>query len=130
MNRLLPMLCIVAVAGPGFFGCAIADVINESRDTVYIKPEHGAGVFMLGPGSTYRGEQDGIAANGNVIKSSDRIDLIVKAGGTVEIVQKNPITLAVETIRAGRLKRAPDEGWRPLFDKADLQRADVTGATR
>jgi hypothetical protein len=130
MKRSIPIVCALALAGSGFAEPATADVINESRGTVYIKPEHGAGVFMLGPGSTYRGEQDGIAANGDVIKSSDRIDLIVRADGRVEILQKNPITLAVETIRSGRLRRAPDDGWRPLFDKAELQRAAVAGPTR
>lgn len=130
MKWSIPIISILAVAGSAIVGSAVADVINESPGIVYIKPEHGSAVFMLGPGSIFHGEQDGIAANGNVIKSSDRIDLVVKADGRVEIVQKNPITLAVENIRAGRLHRAPDKGWQPLFDKAELQRGDAGGPVR
>jgi hypothetical protein len=130
MNRLVAVGCISAMAAASLHGGAAADVINESAGVVYIKSEHGAHVFMLGPGSTYRGEQDGIAANGDVIKSSDRIDLVVRADGRVGILQQNPITLAVENIRAGRLNRAPDDGWQPLFDKAEMQRGDHAGPAR
>ena len=98
-----------------------ADVINDSDQTIYVKPESSTKPVEVKKGEEYKGPQDGVAANGKVFKNIDGSDVEVDKHGTAKVIQKNPVRLLAEEVRGGYLEKSPDKGWDPVFSKAEQQ---------
>ena len=118
-KTLVAYLFTVACIGKNI---VMADVINGSGNSIYVKPENDSKLIEVRPGDIYKGSQDGVVSEGRVVKNSDGTDLIIEKGGKVNIMQKNPITNIVESVRAGQLETSPDAGWDPAFAQATKQK--------
>jgi hypothetical protein len=115
----MPALALLAAC---VLSVARADVVNGSKEPVYVKPENGDSALQIPGGEIWRGQQDGVAAAGRVYKNSDGIDLVVGEDGAVSVLQQNPIATAVEELRGGEVTRRLDGTWKTLFQAAVSQR--------
>lgn len=89
---------------------------NDSGKDVICKPETGTEPFILPAGETAY-DIDGYAANGHIYKIGDGTHVTIKENDNF-----STCTIAGKTInlidRAGKLEKAPDTGWNPLFRAA------------
>lgn len=119
------------------------DVENNTDYTIWVKSSESADVFPVYAGEKYVGEQDGICDPknhpGTVFKTSggifsDGVQVEVSGDGDISWFSIDPSAVAGQVKNGGEkdntwnesLNKAGDDGWDPLFDKAnDPTSADV-----
>jgi hypothetical protein len=93
---------------------AIADVSNESQETIYLKTESSDRTFPLEPGRTYNGRQDGLvvqgARKGQVYKVVDNINVIVGQNYSIETFASLSLS-TLDKIQA-TVEQAIKGGWK------------------
>jgi RHS repeat-associated protein len=96
-------------------------VLNESKRTIYYKPEKTSEALPLGPGQKTYDPIDGINVGGKVYKVPDGYDSVtIKANFKVYIRYDNLLYLAVGIYKGGVVVRSDfkkdDHGWDNLFN--------------
>ena len=102
-------------------------VKNNSKQTIYVKPEATGGAIPVAPGESFPGSQDGLATPetrpGEVFKTSNGIDATVNPDGSVTTSGGSMLQQGVQWWRGGwkdeqwhqDLKKQGDPGWDELF---------------
>lgn len=118
---LAATVLVLATAAPAF-----ADVANRSGHRIFLKPERGSGApIEVGPGETYRGQQDGIMdpalPAGKVFKVVDGVDAVVYDDGEIATHATDPVSGLGQRLFGGEID-PPDPGWVD-FDRVARQAA-------
>ena len=119
------------------------DAINNTTYVLWVKDADSPKVFPLLPGGRHVGEQDGICDSknhpGTVFKTSgglisDGVHVEIRGDGSISWFSLDPSAVVGQLLRGGEkdnawnktLKLQDDEGWDPLFQKAnDPTSADI-----
>lgn len=108
----------------------LRSVKNNSKQTVYVKPEATGEAIPVSPGGSFPGSQDGLATPetrpGEVFKTSNGIDATVNPDGSVTTSGGSMLQQGVQWWRGGwqdekwhqDLKKQGDSGWDELFNRS------------
>lgn len=108
-------IAIAAFLGVIYMFCQKTKLINESCDTVYLKPEEGGEPQELHSGKVAY-DFDGVKTKGQVYKLVDGTHARIDINGEVKIDSVSGRIINC-ILGGGKLEAPPDAGWQKLFDK-------------
>ena len=92
-------------------------IINNSKESVFYKPENTSESKEIKPGETIDDLVDGIKVNNMVVKVTDGYSkIIINPDRSVDVFYNNPFRFLYYKMKGGQIKSSPDKGWDNLFN--------------